>query len=102
MMKEDVFDFINAAILRILAEENSAAPVIEEKTPLMSKGGILTSLMLVELMLALEEYCTGHNRHFIWAHDSIMSESKSPYHTVGTLVEYICALPALGQEEQHG
>ena len=99
MMKKDVFDFIRAAILRILAEEDNSALVIEEKTPLMNKGGILSSLMLVELMLALEEYCTEHNIRFVWAHDSIMSEKNSPYHTVGTLVEYICSLPALGQEE---
>ncbi|MFT4301864.1 MAG: hypothetical protein QM579_08935 [Desulfovibrio sp.] len=98
-MKEDVFGFIRTAILRILTEENSAAPVIEEKTPLMGKGGILSSLMLVELMLVLEEYCTDNNRRFVWVHDSIMSEKNSPYHTVGTLVEYICSLSALGQEE---
>lgn len=102
MMKKDVFAFIHAAILRILAEEKGTAPVIDEKTPLMGKGGILSSLMLVELMLALEDYCTDHNRRFIWAHDSVMSEKNSPYQTVGTLAEYICSLPVLKQEEHYG
>lgn len=98
MMKEDVLHFIHAAILRILSEDAGTAPQIDEKTPLLGKGGVLSSLMLVELMLALEDYCTDNNRLFTWTHDSMMSANNSPYQTIGSLAEYICSLPTLGQE----
>ena len=99
MMQKDVLDFIHAAIVRILSEEAGETPQIDEKTPLLGKGGVLSSLMLVELMLALEDYCTENNRHFTWTHDSMMSAKNSPYQTIGSLAEYICSLPTLGQEE---
>lgn len=99
MMKKDVLDFIHAAILRILSEETGAAPQVDGTTPLLGKGGVLSSLMLVELMLALEDYCTDNNRRFTWTHDSMMSAKNSPYHTIGSLAEYIYSLPTLGQEE---
>ena len=98
-MKKDILDFIHAAILRILSEEGGAVPQIDEKTPLMGKGGVLSSLMLVELMLALEDYCADNNRRFTWTHDSMMSAKNSPYHTTGSLAEYIYSLPTPGQEE---
>ena len=99
MIQKDVLDFIHAAIVRILSEEAGETPQVDEKTPLLGKGGILSSLMLVELMLALEDYCTENNRHFTWTHDSMMSAKNSPYQTIGSLAEYLCSLPTLGQEE---
>ena len=98
-MQTDVLDFIHAAIVRILSEEAGETPQIDEKTPLLGKGGVLSSLMLVELMLALEDYCTENNRHFTWTHDSMMSAKNSPYQTIGSLAEYLCSLPTLGQEK---
>lgn len=98
-MKKDALDFIHAAILRILSEETEAVPQIDETTPLLGKGGVLSSLMLVELMLALEDYCTDNNRRFTWTHDSMMSAKNSPYLTIGSLAEYIYSLPTLGREE---
>jgi len=98
-MQKDVLDFIHAAIVRILSEEGGETPQIDEKTPLLGKGGVLSSLMLVELMLALEDYCTENNRHFTWTHDSMMSAKNSPYQTIGSLAEYLCSLPTLGQEK---
>ena len=50
-------------------------------------------------MLALEDYCTDNNKRFTWTHDSMMSAKNSPYQTIGSLAEYICSLPTLGQEE---
>ena len=99
MKKKEVFDFICTAILRILDEEGVTPPVIDETTPLMGKNGILSSLMLVELMLSIEEYCTNNNRRFIWDNDSAMSEKNSPYHSVGSLIAYIYSLPLMGQEK---
>ena len=99
MIQKDVLDFIHTAIVRILSEEAGATPKIDEKTPLLGKEGVLSSLMLVELMLALEDYCTENNKRFTWTHDSMMSAKNSPYQTIGSLAEYICSLPARGQEE---
>ena len=75
-------------------EEQAVPPEITEETPLWGREGSFSSLMLVELMLALEDFCVENNLRFVWTNDAAMSERRSVYRSVGSLTDFILTLPS--------
>lgn len=70
-----------------------AAGNLSEATPLIGAGTVLNSRGLVELLVALEEFCEEKlHVHFDWTSDSAMSTSRSVYRTVASLADYIASL----------
>lgn len=95
--RSEVLDFLKQAVPAILERDGQTnIPEITEDTPLFGSGGILSSLLLVELMLEVEDFCAGTGRQFVWADDATMSERRSAYRSVGSLADFILSLPADG------
>ena len=65
------------------------------ETPLLGANSNVKSRQLVELLLALEEFAEDEvGAEFDWTSDSAMSEARSVFRTIGTLVEHIAGLSA--------
>lgn len=95
MYRADVVAFLLRTVRGILEREGlSDFPGITEETPLWGKGGAFSSLMLVELMLSLEDFCAENNLRFVWTNDATISERRSVYRSVGSLADFILSLPA--------
>lgn len=90
--RESVVDFLAQEVRSI---KGAAAANVSENTPLIGAGTALTSRDLVELLVALEEFCEERlHVHFDWTSDSAMSESRSVFRTVGSLADHIASLSA--------
>lgn len=95
MERSEVLDFLNRAVRSVLERDGQARiPEITEATPLFGAGGVLSSLLLVELMLEVEDFCAATGRQFAWTDDAAMSERRSAYRSVGALADFILSLPA--------
>lgn len=95
MDRAAVVSFLCESVAKILEDNGSGQhATISEDTQLFGREGVLASLMLVELMLAVEDYCTEQGLVFAWTDDSAMSERRSAYRSVGSLADTIMALPA--------
>ncbi len=66
---------------------------LSESTPLIGGETVLTSRGLVELLVALEEFCEEKlHVQFDWTNDSAMSTKRSVYRTIGSLADHISSL----------
>ncbi|MDA0910439.1 MAG: hypothetical protein O2809_02610 [Proteobacteria bacterium] len=72
---------------------------LEDETPLFGMGGILDSLALVTLVVTVEEMIEGQLGVSITiVSEKAMSAHRSPFATIGSLVEFI---DSLVQEKQY-
>ena len=93
--RSEVVDFLKKAVLAVLERDGrTKIPEITEDTPLFGSGGALSSLLLVELMLEVEDFCGANGLRFAWTDDAAMSERRSAYRSVGALADFILSLPA--------
>jgi acyl carrier protein len=89
-MKDQVLPFIIEAT-RSIAEEQGIdlPPEMNESTRLFGEGGLLDSLALVSLVIAVEQ---GIEEKFGTrveiADDKALSQKNSPYRTIGSLAAY--------------
>jgi len=60
---------------------------LTEKTPLLGDSAILDSMSLVELCVSLEDYANENGLQFDWTSNSTMSNSRSMFRNIGTLLE---------------
>ena len=66
---------------------------IRVSTSLIGQHGVLDSMGLVTLIVDVEQRLEEeHGIVLILADDRAMSQSKSPFRSVGSLVDHICAL----------
>lgn len=73
---------IAAEIARLSAR---SATEINAETRLIGSEGVLDSMRLVELCLALEDLAAESGFEFDWTSDSAMSRSRGMFRTVGSL-----------------
>ena len=76
--KTEVFTAIS-----VLLEDKSI--IVTEDLPLIGSDGVLDSMKLVELCLALEDKATDLGFEFDWTSDAAMSKSRSMFRTAGAL-----------------
>lgn len=91
MDKEKIADFILKELKfqkeNSLIDENT---VLDENSRLIGSERIIKSRTFVELMLAIEEFVEDeYDLEFDWSNDRAMSGKRSPFLTVGTLVDFI-------------
>lgn len=86
--------FIISSLQDILSNADQHVPAIDDSTIIFGQNGLLDSMMLVELMLGLEEYCEAQGRAFNWTDDATMSEKRSIYNSVASLTDFLLSLPA--------
>jgi acyl carrier protein len=66
-----------------------------EGAPLYGKEGVLDSLDLVSLILLVEEKAADElGKAITLTSDRALSSFRSPFRTVGSLTDYVCALAA--------
>ncbi|MEO5376218.1 MAG: hypothetical protein H7832_00305 [Magnetococcus sp. DMHC-6] len=77
-----------------IAQGLLASPLIVTlDTPLIGRDSPFKSRQLVELLVAVEEFCDETlSVTFDWTSDSALSENRSVYRTLETLVAYIVQL----------
>lgn len=93
--RADVVAFLARAVREILEREGQGEiSEITEETPIWGREGTFSSLMLVELMLTLEDFCTENRLRFVWTNDAAMSKCRSVYRSVGSLTDFILSLPS--------
>jgi acyl carrier protein len=83
------------AVLDELNQAEFAEKPVEKSvdTPLFGSTGQLDSLDLVTLVLAIEDRTADElGRRLSLASDRAMSQERSPFRTVGTLVDYMATL----------
>lgn len=98
--RSEVIAFLQNTVRDILeCNGQDLSADITENSRLWGKGGQLSSLMLVELMLAVEDFCAEKNLNFVWANDSTMSERRSVYRTLDSLSNFILSLETVPQEQ---
>lgn len=92
--RDVVVDLIIAG-LRDLYEQNglTAGGELGEATPLIGRRALLDSLGLVTLIVDLEQKIeVTFDVALTLANERAMSQKNSPFLTVGSLADYICAL----------
>ena len=73
--------------------QGSARGAMDENTRLFGKDGLLDSLGLVNLLMDIEQEVNERTGLCIaLADDRAMSQSRSPFRTIGTLADYIGSL----------
>ena len=94
VQRAEVVAFLQQAVRGILERDGQTVVAdITEDTQLLGREGVLSSLMIVELMLGVEDFCAENGLCFVWASDTAMSEKRSPYRTLASLTEFILSLP---------
>lgn len=83
MEPREIVDWISAAVEELLADESP----VNERTPLIGRNGVLDSMSLVEICLALEDKADELGFEFDWTSDSTLSQSRSMFRTVASLAD---------------
>jgi len=76
--KREVHDAIKASL-------KDKSQSVTDDTPLIGGEGLLDSMTLVELCLALEDKAAEIGFEFDWTSDAAMSRSRSMFRTAGSL-----------------
>jgi hypothetical protein len=81
---QDVSSQIKDLVVSLLEQPDLAVPADQ---PLLGEGGLLDSMKLVELCLALEDLATDMGFSFDWTSDVAMSRSRSMFRSLDALTE---------------
>jgi len=97
-MKQDLVALIIEMATEVLEAEGESPGELTEDTRLFGREGVFDSMGLVSLIVAVEQEIEDrHGRSVPLADEKALSQSSSPYRTIGTLAEYAAAgLEAVG------
>lgn len=91
-MKDDFVGLIIEMTQEILEAEGQTVDSLDGGTRLFGKEGILDSMGLVSLIIAVEQAIEDrHGVSVALADEKALSQTSSPYRTIGTLAEYAAA-----------
>lgn len=93
-LSSEVTEIVIRQAAQTAAEQGGEAPAgIAQDTPLFGPTGLLDSVGLVSLVLAVEqEISERHGVTVALADEKALSQRNSPFRTVGTLVAYAVQL----------
>ncbi len=97
-MKEELIALVITAVQETMATEGLevSGPVTAE-TRLFGQDGLLDSMALVSLVLALEQAIGDrYGKTVALADEKALSQKSSPYRTVSTLAEYAAGQLSVG------
>ena len=96
-MADDLVPLIEELTREILEGEGRECPELGEDTRLFGGEGLLDSMGIVTLVVALEQAIEDrYGRSIALADEKALSRRKGPYRTVATLAEYTARV--LGDE----
>ena len=88
-MRDELIDLILETAKEIGEQESLPIDGLSAETVLYGDGGILDSMALVSLVIAVEQAIEDKfDKSVGLADEKAMSQSKSPYRTAGALAEY--------------
>ena len=89
-MNKDIVSLILRTLQELNGQKAKAPEVLSRETPLFGRDGILDSLGLVTLVVAVEQAIEDECGVSVsLADDKAMSQQNSPYRTIGSLAEYV-------------
>jgi acyl carrier protein len=90
MTHEQLIDLIIATTQSVLTEQAlEVSEVLTAQTRLFGEGGLLDSLALVALVIAVEQEIEGKfGVNVELADDKALSQRNSPYRSISTLADY--------------
>jgi hypothetical protein len=92
--RQRVVDLVILSLRALLEEQDGGPPTdLGEATALIGHGAVTTSLGLVSLVVELEQVLAEeHGLELSLTDERAMSQTRSPFRTVGSLVDYIVLL----------
>lgn len=88
-MKGEMMDIVIEMTKEILKAEGIVFDELDEQTKLYGEGGMLDSMQIVSLVVAIEQEIEDrYGRPVALADEKALSRSASPYRNVDTLAEY--------------
>lgn len=89
-MSEELRQLVIDCVRSTAAEQDLPLPEqLTDQTVLFGDGGMLDSMALVSLVVAVEEaVADGMGRTVALADEKALSQKRSPYRTIGSLIEY--------------
>jgi len=93
-MREQLVSLIAETLDEIREQEDvSVLVAVDADTPLFGKQGLLDSLGLVSLIVAMEQKLEDrYGATVALADEKALSQRNSPFRTVGSLANYACGL----------
>jgi hypothetical protein len=92
----DNSDGLVAKALEVISERIDLAAQVSLETGLLGGPTPVDSVSLVEVCVGLEELGEQNGFEFDWTSEAAMSQSKSMFLTVGSLVDEFCRQAAKG------
>lgn len=97
MNRDEIRDLVISCLRAVLSEKDGeGAPTAhepDESTPLLGRRSFLDSLSLVSLLVDIEQKLNeDHGISLTIADEKALSQEKSPFRTVATLVDYLQTL----------
>jgi acyl carrier protein len=93
--RQAVVELILAALQDVLAGTEGEPVLPDENTRLIGRASVLDSMGLVTLIVEVEQRLEAdHDLVVVLADDRAMSQTRSPFLSVGTLADYIMQLAA--------
>jgi acyl carrier protein len=91
MKRDELISLICQTVAEFLGQaRGTTSGPLDETTRLFGKEGLLDSLGLVTLLIDIEQAVNERTGLMIaLADDRAMSQSRSPFRTIGTLADYI-------------
>ena len=88
-MRNELVILVKDLTKEILEGEGRSSPPRVEETRLFGKEGILDSMGVVSLVVALEQAIEDrYERSVALADERALSQTKGPYRTIGALADY--------------
>ena len=93
--RQAVVEVILGALQDVLAGAEGEPLAPDENTRLIGRSSVLDSMGLVTLIVEVEQRLEdGHDLVVVLADDRAMSQTRSPFLSVGTLADYVLQLAA--------
>lgn len=88
-MHNELVSLVKDLTTEILEGEGRSSPGLQEDTRLFGKEGLLDSMGIVSLVVALEQAIEDkYGATIALADERALSQTKGPYRTIGALADY--------------
>jgi acyl carrier protein len=89
MDRNEVLELVVGSLREVVETEEEAPPLngVGEETALLGDGAVVDSMGLVSLVVLVEQRLS-----ITIANERAMSMTRSPFRTIGTLVDYVLLL----------
>jgi acyl carrier protein len=92
-LKPKVASLVQDSLREVAEQLNISLPAVHDGTLLFGRKGVLDSLGLVHLITLVEQKLEDeHGQSVTLADEQALAQAESPFHSIGSLTNYICFL----------